>query len=175
MDRTDTATGRLQKLDQTRYQLVALLVVAQTADPAESPGERAILAVDGDGVIMTAAKVRDLDAIQRHRVAVLAPLDVQNNTLRHFLVMKCHLCIRDEVFAVRVVAQGAVLRTAKRVQAALDVQDHRELRAASHFHYRRSGILHLAGGHDTRVILADSALTQLIVASGENYTAARQK
>ncbi|TGZ57658.1 hypothetical protein DBV15_04021 [Temnothorax longispinosus] len=56
INRTDTAAGRLQKLDQTWYHFVALLVVTQTANPTESPGERPVLAVDRDGVIVTAAK-----------------------------------------------------------------------------------------------------------------------
>lgn len=171
--RTDTAAGRLQKLDQTRYQFISLLVVTQTANPTESPGERTVLTVDCNGMIVTAAKVCDLNTIQRRRMAVLTPLDVQNDSLRHFLVMKCHFRIRDEVFAIGVVAQSTVLWTSERVQATLDVQDHRELCAASYFHYRRSGILYFGGSNDTRIIFADPALAQFIVAGGENYTAAR--
>lgn len=169
----DTAAGRLQKLDQTRHHLVALLVVPETADSAESPGECPILAVNCDRVIVTAAEVRDLDAVQRRHVAILGPLDIQNDSLRHFLIVKCHLRIRDEVFAVSIVTQCAVLRTSERVQTTLEVQDHREIGAASYLHYRRSGILHFGGGRDAGVRLSDPALAQFIVASSEYYTTTR--
>lgn len=121
-------------LDEPRHHLVLRFRMPQTPEAAETPRERPLLAVDGHGVILTAAKVHDLGHIHRRHVPVLALLDVEHDTLRARFVIEAQLRAGLEILAVGIVAQLAVLRQAERVQAPLDVQDNGELCAAADLH-----------------------------------------
>lgn len=116
-DRLDAAIRRLEELDEPRHKLVALLVVPEPAEATEAPGEGAILAVDGDDVLVAAAEVGDLDVVEGRDVAVLGPLDVDDDALGRLLEVEGELVAGEEVLAVRVVAEHAVLRASEGMQA----------------------------------------------------------
>lgn len=168
IDRSDSSGGRFQILDQSGYQFVALFVVSQPTKPSESPGEGSTLAVDSNGMVITTTEICDFNAIERHDVTVLGSLNVENNSFGDFFEAKTHLGAGDEIFAVGVVAQSAIFRTAEGVETALDVEDGGELGAATDFDDRRTLVLESFRDEDGRVGFADAALAELVVPCGEH-------
>lgn len=85
------------------YHFVPLLGVAQPPEASESPGERPLLAVDGDGVVLAAAEVHDFRHVDGRDVSVFALLDVQDYPLRTRLKMETELGAGFEIFPVGIV------------------------------------------------------------------------
>lgn len=95
--------------------------MAESSVAAEAPGEDALVAVYGDGVILSAGEIDDFHVLDRFDIAAFALLDVEDDTLRTRLEIEAQLGGCLEVLAVGVVAELAVFRQPERVQIALDV------------------------------------------------------
>lgn len=118
-DGANAARRWFQVLDQSWHELFALLVMPETTDAPKAPRVRAILAVDGYGMIIAATEVGYFNVIQRRHVAVFSALHVEHNSLGDFFKAESHLCTGDEVLSIGVVTQGPIFRASERMQSSL--------------------------------------------------------